>query len=189
MELRKTWILRLDGLDTEVEVVRDGAGHVWVETGSGERIVDAIVLDHGRTVSIRRGGRMDLIDLARGLRGPAWALVNGRGGTVEILDELAAAAAEGHHVSSADTELRALMPGLVADVKVDVGQRVHKGDAAVVLEAMKMQNELTAPGDGLVQEILVRPGDSVEAGAVLLRLAPVEPPAEAAQAQQGEQRG
>jgi biotin carboxyl carrier protein len=184
MELRKTWILRLDGLDTEVDVVRDGAGHVWVETSSGERIVDAIVLDEGRTVSIRRAGRMHLVDLTHRQHGPAWALVNGRGGTVEILDELAAAAAQAHQVGSADTELRALMPGLVADVKVDVGQRVHKGDAAVVLEAMKMQNELTVPGDGLVQEILVKPGDSVDAGALLLRVAPIESP-EAAQAQEG----
>jgi 3-methylcrotonyl-CoA carboxylase alpha subunit len=171
MELRKTWILRLEGADTEAVVVRDGAGRVWVETPSGDRIEDAIVMDNGRTVSVRRGGRMYLVDLTPRDDVPGAALVNGRGGAVEMLDELGAAAAEQSGASSSQPELRAQMPGLVVDVKVKAGDKVTTGQPAIVLEAMKMQNELGAPGEGVVEEVLVSAGQSVDSGAVLLRLA------------------
>lgn len=183
MELRKTWILRLDGTDTKAVVVRDGSGRVWVETPHGDRIEDAIVMDNGRTVSVRRNGQMYLVDLTPRDDVPGAALVNGRGGPVEMLDELAAAAAQQAAAMSSQPELRAQMPGLVVDVKVEAGQTVTSGQPAIVLEAMKMQNELGAPGDGVVEEVLVRPGQSVESGAILLRLIPREaeptPPVEA----------
>ena len=63
------------------------------------------------------------------------------------------------------------MPGLVVDVKCKVGDTVSLGDTAIVLEAMKMQNELTIPGDGVVEQIYVEAGQSVETGTLLLKLA------------------
>lgn len=172
MELRKKWILRLDGEDTPATTVREGNGQLWVETSSGERVEDAQVLDGGRTVSVRVGGRMYLVDITpRGVK-PVRALVNGKGGPLEILDELAAAAAEAGGGAGGVGDVVAQMPGLVVDVKCEVGQAVTRGQALVVLEAMKMQNELAAPGDGVVEEVLVSPGQGVEGGAVLVRLAP-----------------
>jgi len=60
------------------------------------------------------------------------------------------------------------MPGKVAAVLVEVGQEVEVGQGLVVVEAMKMENELMAPTAGTVQEIRVTPGDAVEAGQELV---------------------
>ncbi|MDP5305718.1 acetyl-CoA carboxylase biotin carboxylase subunit [Paracoccus spongiarum] len=66
------------------------------------------------------------------------------------------------------------MPGLVKSVHVEAGQQVREGDRLAVLEAMKMEHSLTAARDGVVAEVLARPGDQVEAGAALIRLEAAE---------------
>ena len=62
------------------------------------------------------------------------------------------------------------LPGTILQIKVTAGQSVKKGDVLVVLEAMKMENEITAPNDGTVTQIVAQPGATVETGAVLLVL-------------------
>ena len=62
------------------------------------------------------------------------------------------------------------MPGKILAVRVAPGQTVKKGDALVILEAMKMEHEVTAPHDGVVRDVLVEPGQQVDAGAVLVAL-------------------
>jgi urea carboxylase len=59
-------------------------------------------------------------------------------------------------------------------VDTEVGRRVAKGERLLSLEAMKMESAVEAPADGVVAELLVRPGDQVEAGAALVVLAPAE---------------
>jgi len=66
--------------------------------------------------------------------------------------------------------LRAPMPGRVVKVLVSEGQAVKKGEGVVVVEAMKMQNELSAPHDGVVKSVRAREGDSVERGAELVTI-------------------
>jgi len=66
--------------------------------------------------------------------------------------------------------LRCPMPGRVARVLVEVGAAVKKGQPLVVVEAMKMENELKSPKDGLVRKVLVEPGSLVEARATLVEL-------------------
>lgn len=66
--------------------------------------------------------------------------------------------------------VRAPLPGTINDIKVSVGQTVKKGDVVVVLEAMKMENNLTAECDGKVTEIRVSKGDSVREGAILITI-------------------
>ncbi len=66
--------------------------------------------------------------------------------------------------------VRAPMPGLIVRVEVEVGQTVHKGDGLVVMEAIKMENELRADGPGTVISVDVEAGQAVERDAVLLRL-------------------
>ena len=61
-----------------------------------------------------------------------------------------------------DYHLRAPMPGLIVTVPVSEGQTVAKGDVLVVLESMKMQNQLKTPRPGKVNRVQVKPGDSVE---------------------------
>jgi biotin carboxyl carrier protein len=58
--------------------------------------------------------------------------------------------------------LRAPMPGMVISVPVVEGQQVERGDVLVLLESMKMQNELKSPRPGTVARLRVKPGDSVE---------------------------
>lgn len=62
------------------------------------------------------------------------------------------------------------MPDKILGIKVEPGQAVAKGEAMIVLEAMKMENEIVAPSDGTVASINVAVGDSVEAGATLATL-------------------
>lgn len=62
------------------------------------------------------------------------------------------------------------MPGKILNVKASVGAAVKKGDVVMILEAMKMENEIVAPEDGTVASINVAAGDAVEAGDTLATL-------------------
>ncbi len=62
------------------------------------------------------------------------------------------------------------MPGKILSLKANVGQAVKKGDVILILEAMKMENEIVAPEDGTVASINVSAGQSVEAGDLLATL-------------------
>jgi biotin carboxyl carrier protein len=62
------------------------------------------------------------------------------------------------------------MPGLVVRVGAEAGQRITAGQSLVVLQAMKMENDLSSPADGTVKSVLVQPGQTVEHGQVLVEL-------------------
>lgn len=66
------------------------------------------------------------------------------------------------------TKVNAPLPGTITEVKVVVGQTVKTGDTVVVLEAMKMQNNIEAEADGTVTSILVNKGDTVMEGTPLV---------------------
>ncbi|MEM1271631.1 MAG: biotin/lipoyl-containing protein [Bacteroidota bacterium] len=72
--------------------------------------------------------------------------------------------------SLADKEVRAPMPGLVLRLLVEEGEEVQEGQGLLVLEAMKMENELKAPAAGTVASLHTSPGDAVTKGAVLVEL-------------------
>jgi len=73
-----------------------------------------------------------------------------------------AQAARGFAPPSGEIAIKAPMPGLIVNVPVHVDQAVKKGDVLVVLESMKMENELKAPRDGVVSQVRVESGQSVE---------------------------
>ena len=62
------------------------------------------------------------------------------------------------------------MPGNIMDVRVQVGQKVKSGDILFILEAMKMENEIMAPKDGVVTSVSVTKGSTVDTGATLVVL-------------------
>ncbi|EQB88147.1 biotin carboxyl carrier protein [Clostridium punense] len=73
--------------------------------------------------------------------------------------------------TSAEGEiLEAPMPGSIVNIATKVGDFVKKGQLLVVLEAMKMENEIVSPKDGIVTSIAVTKGQSVNAGDVLVRI-------------------
>ena len=78
------------------------------------------------------------------------------------------AAAGGRVADRGDFHLKAPMPGLVVGIPVGEGQEIQKGDVLLILESMKMQNELKAPRSGRVARLRVKVGDSVEQRQTLL---------------------
>ena len=68
------------------------------------------------------------------------------------------------------SNVKAPMPGLVLDVLVETDQAVSKGDALLILEAMKMENVLKAEGDGVVKSIEVMKGTAVDKGQVIIEM-------------------
>lgn len=79
----------------------------------------------------------------------------------------AAPSAVGTPVHTADA-VAAPVPGTIISVDVSKGQSVKKGQLLVVIESMKMENEILSPEDGTVSEVYVSSGDSVASGAALL---------------------
>lgn len=73
--------------------------------------------------------------------------------------------------AGAGAKVNAPMPGTILDVRVQNGGKVKKGDVLVILEAMKMENEIQAPCDGTVTSVCVRKGDSVETQALICTIA------------------
>ncbi|RAU83892.1 acetyl-CoA carboxylase biotin carboxyl carrier protein subunit [Pontibacter arcticus] len=81
-----------------------------------------------------------------------------------LLDKLGMSNANASKVN----DIKAPMPGLILDIKVEIGQEVKKGDTIMILEAMKMENILKSPGDGVVRDIKVSVKQNVEKNQVLI---------------------
>ncbi|HLF26078.1 MAG TPA: biotin/lipoyl-containing protein [Anaerolineae bacterium] len=100
-------------------------------------------------------------------------LLRGRFYPVQIEDERAlrlAQAARGQAAPSGEVAIKSPMPGLIVAVKVVPGQAVRKGETLVILESMKMENELKAPRDGKVGAVRVEPRQPVEQGQTLVTI-------------------
>ena len=98
--------------------------------------------------------------------------------TLEVIDKAdikaapaPVAAAPAAPAAAGAQSITAPMPGTILKVNVQNGATVKKGDVLMVLEAMKMENEIMAPSDGTVASVNVAQGASVEAGAVLCTMA------------------
>ncbi|MEM8524407.1 MAG: biotin/lipoyl-containing protein [Bacteroidota bacterium] len=98
-------------------------------------------------------------------------ILNGNKYQIQLFDEYDQLIDKmGLTVAGADkvTDIKAPMPGLVLSVEVADGQAVNKGEALLILEAMKMENVIKSPGGGIVKSIAVKQGTAVEKGAVLI---------------------
>ena len=94
-------------------------------------------------------------------------LINGELYEVSVQDErsyrLSQARGEVRETSGEAT-IRSPMPGVVVKVPVEAGQTVHKGETVIILESMKMENELKSPRDGVVVRVNITAGVTVEKG-------------------------
>ena len=95
--------------------------------------------------------------------------VNGTTYAVEV-EDLGGAPAPAAAPAGGAGSITAPMPGTVLDVKVTEGQAVNAGDTVLILEAMKMENEIAAPAAGTVDKIVAAKGASVNSGDVLITL-------------------
>lgn len=96
-------------------------------------------------------------------------------GEVEIMDPLTHLARAAHEVSGGGVrQVTAYMPGRVVEILVAEGEEVATGQGVVVLEAMKMKNEIQAEAPGVVTRMLVEQGQAVEGGDPLFELSPQE---------------
>ncbi|MFI5255881.1 MAG: biotin/lipoyl-containing protein [Gemmatimonadales bacterium] len=157
--------------DSEVEVLLDGDA----ATVDGATALVRVSEVEGTPVRMLRIGDEVHRVVARrtGGRGRYTLWLDGFRHEVEALDErtraireLSAASAE----AAGPAPLVAPMPGMIVRVHVDVGDSVRPGQGLVVMEAMKMENELRATAAGTVKAVLVQPGTAVEKGAILLEL-------------------
>ncbi len=100
-------------------------------------------------------------------------LLQGELYTVSVQDELSRRLAKQDRRWAApqgEIAIRAPMPGLVVTVSVEAGQAVKERDVLVVLESMKMENELRAPRDGTVRDVRATAGQEVEQDAILVTI-------------------
>ena len=174
---------------TAYHVVIDGH-EFTVEVGAGGILLNGQAvqaeLSVGRTGSGRAGPTALLLDGASwhwqvtGVGGGHWQLhAGGRTLEAEVLDERARtirALVRRSAAASGPRPLKAPMPGLVVKVEVGEGDLVEAGQGLVVVEAMKMENELKAQGAGRVARVHVESGDTVEKDQVLVEFAPPKTP-------------
>ena len=161
-------VARHNGVDTPVEVERHGGGYrvtigdrtILADLGEAGPYVRSLRLEDGTQYALmhHRDGNTHQITLS------------GASYHVEIFDPLSLMRRRADDDMGGHGVLRALMPGRIVRVLVAKGESVTKGASLLVLEAMKMENEIQSPVDGVVDEIFVDAGQAVESGAELIHV-------------------
>lgn len=152
-----------------VEVERLGGGY---QVTLGERVLMVdLIPANGHLRSLRlRDGKHYLLTHQRD--GNVYSIsFGGREVQLELLDPLAFQRARADGESAGEqARVTAAMPGRVVRVLVEQGSEVKAGDSLVILEAMKMENEITAPRAGKVTAVHVQPDQTVETGTALVEI-------------------
>jgi len=159
--------ITLDGASywVELEATEAGSGQ-WICRVDGEAVdVDAVMVEPG-VLSLRLGGRS--VEVRREMQaGELKIWVGGRSFAAEVRDPRSFRGRKRAADDHGPRKLTAPMPGKVVRVLVNVGDAVEAGAGLLVVEAMKMQNEIKSPKKGTVREIRVAAGSAVNAGDVL----------------------
>ena len=158
-------LANIDGETVEVDIRRQGDA---VEAKIGDRSYDLEVTDLEPGVyAIRDGARLSQAVVTKG--SPTRVTIGSFEFEVEVTDpkRLRGTGLGSEHAGGA-AEIKTMMPGKVVRILVEVGAEVQKGDGVIVVEAMKMQNEMRSPKDGVVREIKAGEGDTVNAGDILV---------------------
>jgi 3-methylcrotonyl-CoA carboxylase alpha subunit len=162
------FIAREGERELEVEVVRHGAGY---RVRIGDRWLEADFINVGRYVRSLRLEDGTQFSLVHHREGTTHEIsLNGATVYVDMIDPVAAKRRRREDEMGSSGTIKALMPGRVVRLLVAKGDAVRKGAGLLILEAMKMENEIQAPADGTVDEIFVTAGQTVEAGADLMHV-------------------
>jgi biotin carboxyl carrier protein len=160
--------LEANAAPRRVEVEEAGDGHYWVRVDDTEHRIDARPLDHG-AVSLIVDGQSFSVEFEE--KGDDVAvLVRDQIFLIDVADErrLRMRGAASRFTLEGNQTIAAPMPGRVVKVMVKVGDAIAEGQPLVVVEAMKMENELRSPKAGKVVEIRTSEGQAVEGGAALV---------------------
>jgi biotin carboxyl carrier protein len=152
--------------ELEVELGPDGLRLDGVETPA-----DLAEMDGTEVLTLLLGGRSHRILATRREAGEWSVYTAGRHIRTQVVDERTRAIREmtgNSEVATGPKALRAPMPGLVVKVEVEEGDEVFPDQGLVIVEAMKMENELKAEAEGRVGRVLVEPGNTVEKDQVLI---------------------
>lgn len=170
--VRQGFKVRVGEREHEVEVIEEAGRRRISVDGVAYEVADAGA--HSLRVSTTEiGARQIEVTVANNSR-PSEAWVVGARAKLEVLTEQEArlAAALGKSTGgSGSGSLTAPMPGRVVKVLVREGESIEHGAPAIIVEAMKMENELHAPVGGVVRSVAVREGDTVESGQILCEIA------------------
>ena len=149
----------------ELTYLHDGVLHLEVLDPAGDAVGPLVFSKVSGGIDLQFAGRRMLVEIHQ--HGEINHVFAAMGATrITVIDRLAHAG-EAH----ADTgRLTAPMPGKVVSFAVKAGDKVSKGQALAVMEAMKMEHSIAAPADGVVAELLYAPGDQVAEGAELLKI-------------------
>ena len=166
---QSTWVFQPGEKPVAVTLLSDGSG-TTARIGEQTREIDLEASAFPDRVIV--SGDIDGVDIMASIRGgPSKPVMFIEGRAISL-----ASPEYGHGLDGAEAgdDIRAPMPGKVLEVKVKVGDAVAKGDALVVMEAMKMEHTLSAGRAGRIAEVSASGGQQTVEGAVLVRLEPVE---------------
>jgi biotin carboxyl carrier protein len=167
------FIVRIESKEKVVNVSGTN-GHYAVEIDGKKSIVDCRHFGHKDYLSLLIDNKSYLIESAplQIDEGRYYASVMGRYYDVEVLDELLVATRKAESIVQGTGEYVVMspMPGLIIDTKVKAGDTVKAGSIVVIMEAMKMQNELISEASGIVKAIMVNEGESVDSQTPLVKI-------------------
>ena len=144
--------------DNGYVVVIDGEEYHLDLTEPETNLYSVLVGDESFEVVVRPNGEMVDVDVA------------GRRYEVEVQDPMTSLTRGGRTHVAGTQVIRSVMAGKVLEVLVSEGDTIAQGDALLVIEAMKMENEIRSPKDGTVTSIHITPGETVESGANLITI-------------------
>ena len=158
-------LANIDGDAVEVEIDRDGDS---LSAKIGDRSYNLEVTDLETGVfAIRDGAHLRQAVVTPG--SPTRVTIQNHEFEVEITDpKRLRGTGLGTEHGAGTAEIKTMMPGKVVRILVEIGAEVKKGDGVIVVEAMKMQNEMKSPKDGVVKELKSTEGSTVNAGDVLV---------------------
>ena len=168
----KLWV-RIESTEKQIEIEkRDGLYEVNVD--GTIHVVDCHNAGHKDYLSLIINKQSHLVECApaRFEEGRYYANVDGRRYDVEVLDErlLASREASATVAMTGPYIIASPMPGLIVDVRVQIGDTVTAGSAVVIMEAMKMQNELVSEVDGIVRAVNITENDTVDSQTILIEI-------------------
>jgi len=163
------YIVNMDEIEYKVYVKEIEANKFEVHIDDKSYIVDAR-LTEGSVYSLLINNESFEVDVDYKGDGNYYVLTEGDLFKIKVMDEIKAKLLQRRGSKGVEGKqiIKSEMPGRVISVKVSVGDHVEEGDILLILEAMKMQNEIKSPKSGEVKELFVKEGENISADSKLV---------------------